>query len=144
MLVRWVVNSALFAALIAGVGVFGPGGRHVDTPMLVGITAAAALWAGGLVAAIETRVRTLPSRRRLLWSAAFGGLAYLGLFAGLLAVTQIAVSPLVLLGGCVLGALSHGARSQVGNDSDSDNNDDNDDDDDSNTEAAADNDRAAA
>lgn len=118
MLVRFVFNSALFAVLIAGVGVFGPGRGHVDTPVLVGITAAAALWAGALVAAIETRVRALPSRRRLLWSACLGGLAYLGLFAGLLGVTKIAVSPLVLLGGCVLGALSHGARSQVGDDDD--------------------------
>jgi hypothetical protein len=118
MLVRFVFNSALFAVLMAGVGVFGPGRGHVDTPVLVGVCAAAALWAGALVAAIETRVRELPPRRRLLWSACCGGLAYLGLFAGLLAVTNIAVSPLVLVGGCLLGALSHGARSQVGDEAD--------------------------
>jgi hypothetical protein len=132
MLVRFVFNSALFAVLIAAVGVFGPGRGHVDTPVLVGITAAAALWAGALVAAIETRVRVLPARRRLLWSACCGGLAYLGLFAGLLGVTKIAVSPLVLVGGCLLGALSHGARSQVGDDDTEDDTEDDTDDNDDN------------
>lgn len=117
---RFLFNFLLFALLIGVIGAMTPaqtGGSVLD---IVVVTVLGASWAGGLIALIETRIYPLQGNERLALAALCGGLAYVGLFAGLATVTtsggllRFGVSPTLLaVGGFVIGAVSHAVRAHL-------------------------------
>jgi len=124
---RFLFNFLLFALLlgvIGGLTIVQTGqGRVVD---VVVVTVLGAAWAGGLIALIETRIYPLQGNKRLALAALCGGLAYVGLFAGLATMTtpggslRFGVSPTLLaIGGFVIGAVSHAVRARLYGDAES-------------------------
>ena len=121
MISRFLFNFLLFALLLGVIGgmtmVQTGNGSVVDVVL---VTVLGASWAGGLIALIETRIYPLQGGKRLALAALCGGLAYVGLFAGLATLTtsggtlRFDVPPAVLaIGGFVIGAVSHAVRARL-------------------------------
>jgi hypothetical protein len=111
MVKRAGFNTLLFAALLAGIGVF----TRVRTgaPEVLDVVAVAVLgglWAGGLVALIEVKLVALERGPRLLLSALCGALAYVGLFVAVSRLAGLELRGGLIGVGAALGAVSHAAR----------------------------------
>ena len=105
MLSRVLFNVVLFALLLGGIGAFLLKKRAGDDLGVVDVAVVAllgSLWAGLLVAWIETRIYPLESAvKRMALAAVCGAAAYLGLFSGVSFLAGFGPQPMFL----VLGVL---------------------------------------
>jgi len=122
MLTRVVFNVVLFAVLLGGIGFFflhrSAGRSDLGVVDVVVVTALGALWAGALIALIETRVYPIANTaKRLALAAVAGAAAYAGLFSGiafLAARSQgSSADSFFLLLGCAIGSVSHAVRARI-------------------------------
>jgi hypothetical protein len=120
MIGRLIFNAALFAILLGGIGGFLlKSGEELAVVDVVVVVLLGSLWAGALVALIETRIYPIVDvAKRSGLAALCGSLAYLGLFSGVSFLAAEAQGdsgprPVFLLLGLALGAGSHGLRARI-------------------------------
>lgn len=115
MLGRLLFNVLLFGIMLAGIGVFLLKKREdLDVQDVVVTASLGALWAGMLVALIETRIYPIESpRRRMALAGLCGAAAYLGLFSGVSFLAGFGAQPLFLILGVVMGGVSHTLRARL-------------------------------
>lgn len=116
MVSRVLFNVVLFALLLGGIGVFLLKKRGEDLGVVdVAVVALlGSLWAGLLVAWIETRIYPLASApKRMALAAVCGAAAYLGLFSGVSFLAGFGPQPLFLVLGVLLGGGSHAVRARI-------------------------------
>ncbi len=117
MLSRVLFNVVLFALLLGGIGAFLLKKRAGDDLGVVDVAVVAllgSLWAGLLVAWIETRIYPLESAvKRMALAAVCGAAAYLGLFSGVSFLAGFGPQPMFLVLGVLLGGGSHAVRARI-------------------------------
>ncbi|MDP2344341.1 MAG: hypothetical protein Q8O67_25505 [Deltaproteobacteria bacterium] len=115
MIGRLIFNAALFAILLGGIGGFLLKSREgLEVVDVVVVVVLGSLWAGSLVALIETRIYPIVDvSKRSGLAALCGSLAYLGLFSGVSFLAGFGTRPTFLLLGLALGAGSHGLRARI-------------------------------
>ena len=115
MIGRLIFNACLFAILLGGIGTFLLKSREgLEVIDVVVVVALGSLWAGALVAVIETRIYPVVDvSRRAGLAALCGSLAYLGLFSGVSFLAGFGTRPEFLVLGVALGAASHGLRARL-------------------------------
>ncbi len=115
MIGRLIFNAALFSVLLGGIGAFLLKSREeLAAADVVVVVVLGSLWAGTLVAFVETRVYPIvDAGKRAGWAALCGSLAYLGLFSGVSFLAGFGPRPVFLLLGVALGAGSHGLRARL-------------------------------
>ena len=117
MIGRVVFNVVLFAVLLGGIGVFllkKRGGEDLGVVDVAVVTLLGSLWAGLLVAWIETRIYPLESTaKRMAFAGLCGAAAYLGLFSGVSFLAGFGPQPMFLVLGIFLGGISHAVRARI-------------------------------
>ncbi len=116
MLGRLLFNSLLFAVLLGGIGGFLLQKRDGQLTVLdvVVVVVLGSLWAGVLVAGIETRIYPIKDAgKRAGLAAVCGAAAYVGLFSGVSFLAGFGPNPLFMLLGVALGGVSHAVRARL-------------------------------
>lgn len=116
MITRVAFNVALFAILLGGVGAFVFRARSgaISVVDVVVTVVLGALWAGVLVAVIETRVYAVErAALRMGLAALCGAAAYVGLFAGVSFLAGFGAEPVFFSLALALGGGSHALRARL-------------------------------
>lgn len=118
MITRVLFNVILFALLLGGIGAFllvkHQGRDELGVVDVVVVAALGSLWAGLLVAWIETRIYPIErAAKRSALAALCGAAAYLGLFSGVSFLAGFGPQPMFLVLSVLLGGISHAVRARI-------------------------------